>query len=133
MQKVAVSTSDILSYNTKLNANGAGAYARLNLTANVPYGEAALDGNLTLNDADDYIDMYVFQAFRDPAYASTNPLYSQLVPGQGHEYQMQVRLFGNGDVMVNPADPAPVPVPGALWLLGSGVAGMLGMRRRENA
>jgi hypothetical protein len=29
------------------------------------------------------------------------------------------------------ADVAPVPVPGAVWLLGSGLIGMLGLRRRK--
>jgi len=28
------------------------------------------------------------------------------------------------------ADVAPVPIPGAIWLLGSGLIGMVGMRKK---
>jgi hypothetical protein len=31
------------------------------------------------------------------------------------------------------ADVAPVPVPAAVWLLGSGLVGLVGLRRRSNA
>lgn len=30
-------------------------------------------------------------------------------------------------------DPPPIPVPGAIWLFGSGLAGLLGVARRRKA
>jgi len=38
--------------------------------------------------------------------------------------------LGNGDVFSGNLTNTPVPVPGALWLLGSGFIGLLGFRKR---
>ena len=47
-------------------------------------------------------------------------------------------FFGGGDGINVPLDPftaapagAPVPVPGAFWLLASGLAGLAGLRRKQ--
>lgn len=47
-------------------------------------------------------------------------------------------FFGGGDGIAQPLEPfqaaaagSPVPVPGALWLLGSGLLGLAGLRRRK--
>ncbi len=39
-------------------------------------------------------------------------------------------LFNPGEVLTITADAASVPIPAAVWLLGSGMAGLVGIRRR---
>jgi len=40
-----------------------------------------------------------------------------------------IRTFADGSTQVS----APVPVPAAIWLLGSGLIGLVGIRRRMTA
>lgn len=44
------------------------------------------------------------------------------------DYAATVRVFANGDVVLNAS---PVPVPAAVWLLGSGLLGLIGIRRKN--
>jgi hypothetical protein len=41
-----------------------------------------------------------------------------------------IRLYADGSAVLNPTS-NPVPVPAAVWLLGSGLLGLIGIRRRN--
>jgi hypothetical protein len=45
------------------------------------------------------------------------------------DYAAVVSIFDNGDVVLNSN---PVPVPAAVWLLGSGLLGLIGIRRKNS-
>ena len=39
-------------------------------------------------------------------------------------------LVASTNMLVKVGDGAPVPIPGAVWLLGSGLVGLIGLKRR---
>jgi hypothetical protein len=45
-------------------------------------------------------------------------------------YLFNTPVKGAPPVLTVTAEAAPVPIPAAVWLLGSGLAGLVGMRRR---
>lgn len=51
----------------------------------------------------------------------------------GDNVELQSATDWERVVFVNTNPPAPVPVPAAVWLLGSGVAGLVSARRRKTA
>jgi hypothetical protein len=54
----------------------------------------------------------------------------QLVPGMGTDYLATLLIDAtSGDVILNPG--AEVPVPAAVWLLGSGLLALFGIRRQK--
>jgi T5SS/PEP-CTERM-associated repeat protein len=85
---------------------------------------------------------------------SSNPVYLSLYAGSGHSFSDLTIWYYNGSAWYTVASTdlaydgtyasftvtgfsgyavsgaAPVPVPAAVWLLGSGLAGLVGMRRR---
>jgi hypothetical protein len=42
-------------------------------------------------------------------------------------------LAADGTLAINPGSPAPVPLPAAVWLFGSGLMGLVGVSRRRKA
>jgi hypothetical protein len=107
------------SYVYAMNGAGTnpGAYTGLNLDP--------LDGEAKM--AAPFVDMYLYKVFAG-IDEDTEADFVNLVPGLGHDYQAVVRLFANGDVVINPQA---VPVPATVWLLGSGLIGLVGIRRRN--
>ncbi len=71
-----------------------------------------------------YVDLFLYQFATD---LDTYELYQV-----GTSYTAVIRLTATGDVILNPTQSSPVPVPGAVWLLGSGLLGLAGLRRRNN-
>lgn len=100
-------------YNGAINAT----YAGLNPSA-------AFEANLVQVAADGFVDMYLYHVANDVNAGQ----YDALLVGTG--YEAVIRLTDAGEVILNPND---VPVPGAVWLLGSGLLGLAGVRRRKNS
>lgn len=100
--KVEISPSSIRSYSTLLSG---GDYLGF-----VP--NAVSDMEVTLNplDGNAYVDVALYQYL-----AMTGELKEGLI-----------RIYENGAVELNP-----VPVPAAVWLLGSGLLGLVGIRRKR--
>ncbi len=44
---------------------------------------------------------------------------------------LEVAELGDFEILVDKPEPDPVPIPGAVWLLGSGLAGLAALRRRS--
>jgi len=43
---------------------------------------------------------------------------------------MVIRTMADGSTIINPEAAAPVPIPAAAYLLGSGLLGLVGIRRK---
>jgi PEP-CTERM motif len=114
--------------NLNITNNIAGDYGVMNATPG-----ADMEGNLagfgTADTSDDTITMYLYGVYNDGFMATqkgklTNGL---LADANGPlQYMATITLSKNGDLHISN-----VPVPGALWLLGSGLMGLLGLRRKN--
>ncbi len=93
-------------YAKNLSTTGAGTYSGMNLAGN----EAELPHT-------GYVDMYLYQVNGNAQVGTT--------------YEGVYRLTSAGDVTFTPT--SAVPVPAAAWLLGSGLLGLAGLRRRKNS
>ena len=95
------------------------------------------DGEKNLSDLSSvgYVDMYLYK-FQD---GSMDFVYDNdgnivdfifydptIVQGNGHDYTAVLRLYANGDTVVNP-----VPLPAAVVLFGSALLGIIGVRRKN--
>jgi hypothetical protein len=115
--------------------NGVGSYGGINI-------DSSLWGELNLDDyADNYeIDMFLFGVRHDTAAATwLNPDIGSSATGDDWNKslgQIATLRFDtrNGAITLNASgdvEMAPVPVPAAAWLLGSGLFGLVGLRRRK--
>jgi len=105
---------------------GAGAYADIN-KLNAAWGELNLDDYATMCE----IDMYLFGVRHDSKGTSSTADDANLSLGQIATLRFDKNT---GAITLNASgEPAqcPVPVPAAAWLLGSGVLGLVGLRRRK--
>lgn len=105
------STSISSSYDYGMNSDGNGGYAGYN-NAYGSFGEAAI----AADGADLYL--YHFDAF------------SNLVVDGENYYSAVISFNGDGSIVMNQT--SATPVPGALVLLGSGLVGLVGLRRRQS-
>lgn len=60
--------------------------------------------------------------------ALQNTLTATTAPGNGQQQAFIQEKFSGLEVMI---DPMPVPLPAAIWMLGSGLAGLLSLRRKR--
>lgn len=122
---VIVSTGNL--FNTTLNANGEGTYGALNF-ASQPFGILNLDDYATQCE----IDMTLWGVGFDTKTTVEFEDDESYVLGPVATLRFDQRT---GAVTLNatgePEVCAPVPVPAAAWLLGSGVLGLFGLRRRK--
>lgn len=108
-------TSNNSSYTVKMNSKGtvSGYFASLNDDTSV--GEASL---ADLADGDVVLYLYAIDlSGRTAALFDDNTPVASIV------------LTAEGDVLVSGA--SAVPVPGAVWLLGSSLLGVVGLRRKK--
>ena len=106
-------TGDTNSYYYKLDKNGLGVgtfNGFLNAT-NAAGAEATLPSS-------GYVDLYLYYY----AYSTAN------TSNPGVEIA-DIRTFADGHTEVLPS--SAVPIPAAVWLLGSGLVGLVGIRRRN--
>jgi hypothetical protein len=112
------------AYTDKMNVNSTpGKYAGAN--ALPTFGEINIAA-MTGDTQDVYLwHMQYNKGIIDPV---TNKLgYTQLIAGAAHDYTAVITFNKvTGESILNP-----VPVPAAAWLLGSGVLGLIGLRRRN--
>jgi len=103
------------TYGSIMNLNGAapGAYAGWNM--HTPVGESIL---ADLSSAG-YVDMYLYH---------WDIVTLDKGPDAGTDYSGILRLYADGSTVLNPSA---VPIPGAAILLGSGLIGLVGIRRRN--
>ena len=105
------STSILSSYNYGMNSDGNGGYAGYN-NAYGSFGEAVI--------AADGVDLYLYHF----------DAFSNLVVDGDNSYSAVISFNGDGSIVMNQT--SAVPVPGALVLLGSGLVGLVGLRRKQS-
>lgn len=66
------------------------------------------------------------------SYDSTYARYYSLHGGLEAIWQKKYSGYGLAIHTVNSVDTMPTPVPGAIWLLGSGLIGLVGLRRKKD-
>ena len=101
------------SYNSKLNQGVDGTYAEFIREIS---GEASL-ANL---ENGGYVDMYLYY------YTGEN----EFVPNPVDNYMAVIRTYDDGSTRITMS---PVPIPGAVILLGSGLLALVGIRSRKSA
>jgi hypothetical protein len=106
------------SYDVRMNSasNSPGYYGGFNSTDRI-YGEA----NLSKLYTDGYVDMYLYH------YTTTT---LDPTPDAATQYAAILRFNIDGSTVLNPVA-APVPIPGSILLLGSGILGLLGIGRKR--
>ncbi len=83
-------------------------------------GHAGLEANLSaLNTVGGYVDQYLY-------YYGSNPDLG----GQGTAV---AKIRTNADGSTTLSSLAPTPIPAAIYLFGSGLVGLVGMRRKMSA
>jgi hypothetical protein len=132
IQPEGVATSDVVVstgnlFNTTLNADGVGSYGYIN-AASQAFGILNLDEYTTQCE----IDLTLWGTRYDTI--DTDDFSDDLASSLGAVATLRfdqrtgaVTLNATGE----PEACAPVPVPAAAWLLGSGVLGLFGLRRRK--
>lgn len=86
-----------------------------------------------LDPAEDFAGLSVADAI--DLYAGSAGGTGYDLAESGFDWIRYIRVESNGTSYTEVdgfADVAPVPIPGAVWLLGSGLLGLVGIRRRKN-
>jgi len=121
---MSMAGGNALGYAAYMDNNSPGSYSGSNNDFS--------KGNVKIgNIVGEYQDFYLYHYHVQVAENPTD-YEPYLVKGTtGTDYTAVLRFTkANGEVILNPTA-APVPVPAAAWLLGSGLLGLVGLRRRN--
>jgi hypothetical protein len=112
-------TTQANSVNNKMNGVSIGSYSTFNADPGV--GEASTEDLLA---AGDYVDVYLYNY----AVNMNTGVFelANMVDGQDYMSVLRLELQDDGTATMST-----VPVPGAVWLLGSALLGLVGLRRRN--
>lgn len=127
-------STDTTSYDTRLNNTNAtsGWYAGFN-SADYNNGEANLGVFGDEDESNDVITLYLMGYYRygfssSSGYQMENGILTD-DNGDALNYLAIITIDADGTLTIS--NVLPTPVPGALWLLGSGLLGLLGLRRKN--
>ena len=100
-------------------------YSNLGGSGSLPGGDFT-DGN---GDTVSFLNLKSGFYWLDRVYSS-NPSYAwNYALMSGSQYYM-TKVYDNYAWAVRPGDSSPIPIPGAVWLLGSGLIGIVGSGRK---
>jgi hypothetical protein len=94
------------------------------------YNKNFADGEILLTDlaSQNFLSMYLYK------FNVNNLQINPVDPSNGVPYFGELRLFADGHTeVVIPSASSAVPIPAAVWLLASGMIGLVGIRRRRDS
>jgi hypothetical protein len=112
-------------YDFRLNSNGSVPGYYINLNTVPANGEAQLDAFGDTDPSNDVVTMYLY-AYQQVQLSDPNRGMLKNLLNPDLIYVAKITLDADGTLTISN-----VPVPGAIWLLGSGLLGLVGLRRKN--
>jgi hypothetical protein len=125
-------SSNANSYDMRMNLGSRtpGNYGGINMDSGIGSLDDNSEANLRGFDAagsDQFVDLFIWHIYRASSTAPAVYVDADLSTPDVIDYAAVLRIYEDGSVVLNPTV---VPIPASLLLFGSGLLGLIGLRRK---